>query len=64
MWRACACCRVKSQFKRGRGFFEDYVPVFLAGENVYRIKKFKRCAKKLRKHKLCAGIVPVVIWCP
>ena len=27
------------------GFFEEYVPVFLAGENVYRKKKFKRGAK-------------------
>ena len=25
-------------------FFEEYVPVFLAGKNVYRIKKFKRGA--------------------
>ncbi|MCI5503351.1 MAG: recombinase family protein [Eubacterium sp.] len=27
------------------GFFEEYEPVFLAGKNVYRIKKFKRGAK-------------------
>ena len=27
------------------GFFEEYEPVFLAGKNAYRIKKFKRGAK-------------------
>lgn len=26
------------------GFFEDYVPVFLAGKNVYRTRNFKRGA--------------------
>lgn len=27
------------------GFFGEYVPVFLAGKNVYRLKKFKRGQK-------------------
>lgn len=27
------------------GFFEEYVPVYLVGKNVYRVKKFKRGAK-------------------
>ena len=30
------------------GFFEDYVPVFLAGKNVYRTRNFKRGAKICR----------------
>ena len=30
------------------GFYSKYVPVFLAGKNVYRIKKFKRGAKICR----------------
>lgn len=30
--------------------YEEYVPVFLAGKNVYRIKKFKRGVK------ICWGI--------
>ena len=40
-----------------QGFFRKYVPVFLTGKNVYRIKKFKRGAKKTEQQKLYAGIV-------
>ena len=38
--RPSAYYRVKPQFKRFRGFFEDYESVFLVGKNVYlnRIK--------------------------
>ena len=28
-----------------QGFFEEYVPVFLVGKNVYNLEKFKRGAK-------------------
>lgn len=39
-------------------FFREYVPVFLAGKNVYRIKKFKRGAK------ICTdtSCVPELYW--
>lgn len=40
----------------GEGFFEEYIPVFLAGKN--------KGAKNLLILKLCAGIVSVVFWCP
>lgn len=39
------------------GFFGKYVPVFLAGKNVYKTLKFKRGQKKSLQSKLYAGIV-------
>ena len=38
------------------GFFCEYVPVFLAGKNVYRIIDFKR-GLKIEAHKTCANCI-------
>lgn len=45
------------------GIFEEYVPVFLAGKNVYRTLILQEGVVILQEQLLCAGIVWVSKLC-